>query len=144
MGALMTRSWRSWQATGPLAATLFGRLGPGSDQTASPGAYSGRLFVLADRFCISACEDFVMPFKETGRGVVIGETTDGSSGNPFRADLGDGMRVSVGAVRYRFPDGRPFEGVGILPDVTVERRIEDSQRNDDPVIDRARSLASSQ
>src|SRR5262249_18595493 len=41
MDALMNRSWRSWQATGPLATTLFGRLRTGSDQAPSPGAYSG-------------------------------------------------------------------------------------------------------
>jgi carboxyl-terminal processing protease len=83
-----------------------------------------------------------MPFKETGRAVVIGETTQGSSGNPYRADLGNGMRVSIGAVRYRFPDGRPFEGIGIVPDVPVELKVADLQNGRDAVLARAQELAS--
>ena len=86
-------------------------------------------------------EDFVMPFRENHRAVVIGERTQGSSGNPYRADLGDGMRVAIGAVRYRFPDGRRFEGIGIDPDVLVDLRIADLQSGRDTVLERARELA---
>jgi carboxyl-terminal processing protease len=101
------------------------------------------LFLLVDRFCGSACEDFVMPFKDTGRGVLVGETTQGSSGNPYRADLGDGISVAVGAKRYRFPDGQPFEGVGIAPDVLVERRISSIAAGRDDVLDRVQLLTAS-
>jgi C-terminal processing protease CtpA/Prc len=41
--------------------------------------HQGRIYLLVDRFCGSACEDFVMPFKDTRRGV-IGETTAGAPG----------------------------------------------------------------
>ena len=82
-----------------------------------------------------------MPFKTTGRGVVIGETTDGSSGNPYRAELGDGMRIRVGAIRYRFPDGRPFEGVGIEPDVPIGLAVADLRSGRDAVLERALELA---
>jgi carboxyl-terminal processing protease len=99
------------------------------------------VFVVVDRFCVSACEDFVMPFKTTGRGTVIGELTQGSSGNPRRVDLGNGMRVSIGAMRYRFPDGSAFEGVGIAPDVPIERRIADITANRDAALERAQQLA---
>src|SRR5262249_2605768 len=112
-------------------------------QTPQAGAYTGRVVVLIDRFCLSACEDFVMPFKATGRGTLVGETTYGSSGNPYRADLGNGMRLSVGAVRYRFPDGSPFEGIGIAPDVVVERRIADVAAGRDAALERAQALAES-
>ena len=81
-----------------------------------------------------------MPFKDTGRGVIVGETTQGSSGNPYRADLGSGMRVAIGAVRYRFPDGRPFEGVGIVPDVAIERRVSDIVAARDAVLERVKEL----
>jgi len=82
-----------------------------------------------------------MPFKETGRAVVTGETTQGSSGNPYRADLGNGMRVAIGAVRYRFPDGRPFEGVAITPDVPIEMSVADLRSNRDAALGRAEQLA---
>jgi carboxyl-terminal processing protease len=82
-----------------------------------------------------------MPFKDTGRAVIIGEMTQGSSGNPYRADLGNGMSMAVGAVRYRFPDGTDFEGVGIAPDVTVERTLLGIINNRDAVLERAEELA---
>jgi carboxyl-terminal processing protease len=77
-----------------------------------------------------------MPFKVTGRGVVVGETTQGSSGNPYRADIGFGISVAIGAKRYRFPDGTAFEGVGIVPDVPVERRVMDVVAGRDAVLER--------
>jgi C-terminal processing protease CtpA/Prc len=40
------------------------------------------------------------------------------------------MSVVVGVMRYRFPDGSAFEGVGIAPDVVVERRIVGSSSRD--------------
>lgn len=149
IGALMNRPWRTWHETTPQHIALFDAQGippiqavRGSRlQSPSSDAYGGRLFLLVDRFCGSACEDFVMPFKDTGRAVIIGEMTQGSSGNPYRADLGNGMSMAVGAVRYRFPDGTDFEGVGIAPDVTVERTLLGIINNRDAVLERAEELA---
>jgi carboxyl-terminal processing protease len=149
IGALMNQPWRTWQATTPQLIALFDAQGLAPIQASrssrvqppSRDAFQGRLFLLVDRFCGSACEDFVMPFKDTSRAVVVGETTQGSSGNPYRTDLGFGMRIAIGAVRYRFPDGAPFEGVGIAPDVMVERRIADIVAARDAVLERARQLA---
>ena len=132
IAALVNKPWRTWQGW----ANRESR-----EQSPAANAYSGHLFILADRFCQSACEDFVMPFKDTRRGVVIGETTTGSSGNPYREELGDGMRVRIGAMRYRFPDGRPFEGIGIEPDVEVPRTVADLRSGRDAILERALTLA---
>jgi carboxyl-terminal processing protease len=129
--ALMNKPWRTWQATNRESR----------EQSPAADAFGGRLFLLVNRFCGSACEDFVMPFKDTHRAVLIGETTQGSSGDPYRTDLGDGMRVTVGAVRYRFPDGRPFEGIGIEPDIPVALKIADVRSGRDTILDRALVLA---
>jgi carboxyl-terminal processing protease len=150
ISALMNRPWRSWMESSfqriPLIDAMIvplqlhiGRENP--EQQPSADAYSGRVFILADRYCVSACEDFVMPFKSTGRGTVVGELTHGSSGNPYRADLGNGMRISIGAMRYRFPDGSAFEGVGIAPDIAIERRIADIVAGRDAPLERAIELA---
>ena len=154
ISALMNRPWRSWIESSPARLVLLDAMIGGADgfallqvgrenvvQPPAADAYSGRVFVLADRFCVSACEDFVMPFKTTGRGTIIGELTQGSSGNPRRVDLGNGMRVSIGAIRYRFPDGSAFEGVGIAPDVPIERRIADIVANRDAALERAQQLS---
>jgi carboxyl-terminal processing protease len=150
IAALMNRPWRTWQEVLSHGVALGARTIPPTftvresrPQTPTPGAYAGQLFLLVDRFCGSACEDFVMPFKDTGRGVLVGETTQGSSGNPYRADLGEGISVAVGAKRYRFPDGQPFEGVGIAPDVLDERRISNIAAGRDHVLERVQLLTAS-
>ena len=95
-------------------------LTPGALHPPSPGAYKGKVFVVTDGFCNSACEDFVEPFKASGRGVLVGEATNGSSGQPYFYDFGNGMSFRVSTKRYMMPDGSPFEGVGIRPDVPVD------------------------
>jgi carboxyl-terminal processing protease len=149
IAALMNRPRPWWQESTPQHIALLEAQGVPPFRTSrdflplppSNDAYAGRLVLLVDRFCGSACEDFVMPFKSTGRATVVGETTQGSSGNPYRTDLGSGMSVAVGAVRYRFPDGSPFEGIGIEPDVSVERRLADVVSNRDVVLARGEELA---
>jgi len=133
--ALQTRPWRTWQQLAP--ERIQSRT-----QSPSANAFAGRVFLLVDRFCGSACEDFVMPFKDNHRALLIGEVTQGSSGNPYRADLGHGIRMAIGAVRYAFPDGAPFEGVGIRPDIQIDRRLVDIVNGRDAVLERAQRLVS--
>ncbi len=45
--------------------------------------YSGELFILTDGDCTSACEDFVMPFKDNGRAKIVGGTTVGARNGVF-------------------------------------------------------------
>lgn len=92
-----------------------------------------------DARCTSACEDFVLPFAVTHRAVLVGERTAGSTGQPWMHDFGDGVRVSVGAEWAFFPDGRPFEGVGVAPDVEVVPTIEDLKAGRDPALERAQA-----
>ncbi len=60
-----------------------------------------------------------MPFKDNGRARLIGETTAGSTGQPYMLDLGNGMMAMIGSKREMFPDGSRFEGVGIKPDIEI-------------------------
>jgi len=146
---LMDREWRGWSTTTPVQVAIDRARGAPLAQrrTESPrsqprkGAYAGRLLLLVDRFTCSACEDFVMPFKDNGRAEIIGEATEGSSGQPFFFDFGNGMSLLVGAARHTFPDGSPFESVGITPTIPVEPRIADVKNGVDPVLGRAKELA---
>ena len=153
--ALMDRPWRTWQQATPqrialseaqeglaLRLELSRKFEIASKEVpAETDAFRGRVILLVDRYTGSAAEDFVMPFKTTGRGILVGETTQGSSGQPYRLDLGNGMGLMVGSVRYRFPDGAPFEGIGITPDVPVEPRIADVRDGRDSVLQKAEELA---
>lgn len=117
-------------------------LSPSQFHAPVDGAYKGRVFLLVDGFCSSACEDFVLPFKTSGRGVLIGEPTSGSSGQPYYFDFGNGMSFRVSSKRYYLPDGKPFEGVGLAPDVPLRPSLEDLKAGRDPVVAKALDLAS--
>ncbi|MGC1106862.1 MAG: S41 family peptidase [Candidatus Acidiferrales bacterium] len=106
----------------------------------NPTAYQGKVLLLVDGGCASACEDFVEPFKDNHRALLIGETTEGTSGLPYFYDFGNGMSVRIAVKREYFPDGSEFEGVGIKPDVEVQTSIDDLRHGRDAVLERALGL----
>jgi carboxyl-terminal processing protease len=103
--------------------------------------YTGKLIVLADQNCASACEDFLMPLKVTGRATIIGDVTYGSSGQPKIISYGNGMTLKVSAKRMIFGDGTPFEGVGIKPDIELVPTVQQLTAHIDPVLAKALELA---
>ncbi len=106
-----------------------------------PTAYKGKVIVLVDGGCVSACEDLIEPFKDNGRAILVGETTEGSSGLPFFYDFHNGMSVKIAVKRDYLPDGTEFEGIGIKPDIEVSPSIEDLKHGRDIVLERATELA---
>jgi hypothetical protein len=112
-------------------------------ETVSPSQpiFHGRLIILIDGGCISACEDLIEPFKDNGRATLVGETTQGSAGLPYGYDFHNGMSLKLAVKREYFPDGTEFEGVGIKPDIEVHSTIDDFKNGRDPVLDKALELA---
>lgn len=106
-----------------------------------PNAFRGRVILIVDGGCVSACEELVEPFKESGRGVIVGETTEGSSGLPYVYNFHNGMFLKVSVQRQSFPDGSEFEGVGIKPDVEIHPSISSLKRGEDVVLDKALVVA---
>jgi len=152
---LMDRPYRWWTETVPVnvpflqmkaeqgqdAYGMFKQshmLWPSAPQQPPKEHFAHTLLILADAGCMSACEDFVMPFKDSYRALIVGETTAGSSGQPYRLDLGNGLLLFVGAKREVFPDGAQFEGVGIRPDMDVTPTVEDLRQGKDTVLEAAR------
>jgi carboxyl-terminal processing protease len=117
---------------------------PGSVVQPDHPIYAGPIFVLAGEGCASACEDFLMPLKTTGRATIIGQKTQGTSGQPFLYNFGNGMLFRVSSKRMYLPDGSQFEGLGIQPDVKINRTITDWKGGKDPEFDRALELAKQQ
>ena len=114
---------------------------PGTLNMPRDPVYEGELFLLADFGCASACEDFLLPFKQSGRAVIIGQRTRGSTGQPYLYEFENGMSFRVSSKRVYFPDGSPFEGVGIVPDIEVRQTAGDVKAGRDVVLDRALELA---
>lgn len=146
---LVDRPYRTWAATTPRHTGLNIAKGyahedlaiPSETRDAATGHFGGRLIILVDRETASAAEDFLMPFKDNGRATIAGETTAGSSGQPFYKDLGYGMRLWVSAKRQTFPNGNQFEGIGITPDIAFEMKRDHVTSENDALLALAMTLA---
>jgi carboxyl-terminal processing protease len=151
--ALMNQPYRWWAEIGPQEKDRLANPNR-PDQETSGGmipqppvnfrqtdpqadAYPGKLIILVDRATWSAAEDFVMPFKDNQRAVIIGETSGGSTGQPYFHSFENGMLFSIGARRVYWPDGAPFEGLGVQPDITISPRREDLYGGRDLVLQEA-------
>ena len=153
LAALMNRPYRGWPEATPASplpqprpATLQSVDGkpvpsqralvswPATMAEPATDAYGRQLILLIDGGCAGACEDFVMPFKDNARAVLIGEPTRGRTGSVMREDLGDGMQAWISTSAVSFPNGAPLTIAGIAPDVAVAPGISDLKAGLDPVI----------
>lgn len=114
--------------------------GPVHDRVVQPNKarpqYRGKVAVLVGPVVISSCESFVLMMKQIPGCVLVGEPTQGSSGNPKPYDLGNGVTVYLPSWKDLLPDGTCLEGVGIAPDVLVKVRPPEIM-DKDPVIEAA-------
>ena len=102
--------------------------------------YAGPVVVLIGPRTFSAAEDFVVAFDVLDRGLLVGERTAGSTGQPLMFKLPGGGFARVCVKRDEYPDGRRFVGIGIAPDVEVEPTLADVRAGRDPVMERAVAL----
>jgi carboxyl-terminal processing protease len=103
-------------------------------------AYRGRLIVLIDHGSHSAAEVFAKTVQETGRGIVVGETSGGEvvAGGTYKLPSGFSLHLAI--MDYHSVKGVRLEGVGVQPDVPVAFTAKDFRENKDPVLDRVRQL----
>lgn len=147
---LMDRPYRWFEESTPVNIGLLkyqGQLGShseliwyGDGGQPDQDPYRGAVYILVDGGCFSACEDFVMPFKDNHRATILGERTAGSTGQPFSRGFGNGMGISLSTKREFLPDGSEFEGVGIAPDVEIQTTVDDLRTGHDPVLEKAYEL----
>ena len=104
--------------------------------------FNGNLYILTDRYVNSAAEDFLVGFKDNNRATIIGEPTNGSTGQPYYKTYFNSVNVSIGMKIAFFPDGSPFEGIGILPDIEINPSLDDYLTGTDRVLDYTIDLAS--
>lgn len=107
----------------------------------SDNHYKGEVIILTDRFSCSACEDFVMQFKDNQGATIIGEITAGSTGQPYIFYPLEDICIGIGSISAIFPDGRNFEGVGILPDIEINYQKEDLVAGKDRILEKAVEIA---
>jgi carboxyl-terminal processing protease len=106
-------------------------------QPQNDSGYRNPVVVLAGPNTFSAAEDFLMYWKNSGRGLLIGEPSGGSTGQPVYFRLPGGGSARVCTKRVMFPDGREWVGKGICPDILVHPSLADIKAGKDIVLDKA-------
>jgi len=131
-----TREYLPAQASWGMPESWF----QGDTVTVEPSAkkrYAGPLVVLTGPNTMSTSEDFLVPLDYSGRALLIGETTAGSTGNPVSVVLPGGGILRVCSKRDTYPDGREFVGYGIEPDIPVQPTVAGIRANRDEVLEKA-------
>jgi carboxyl-terminal processing protease len=99
--------------------------------------FAGPVAVLIGPRTFSAAEDFVVSFDAMKRGILVGQRTAGSTGQPLFFKLPGGGSARICVKRDTYPDGREFVGIGIAPQIEVAPTVADIRAGRDPVIEAA-------
>ena len=102
--------------------------------------YTGKLMVLVNEITQSHAECVSMAFRAGVNTTIIGSTTAGADGNVSNIDLPGGLQTHFSGLGTYYPDGRPAQRVGIIPDVWCEPTIEGIREGKDELLEMAIKL----
>jgi carboxyl-terminal processing protease len=79
------------------------------------------LVVLQDRRSASAAELLAVALQEHGRAQILGEASFGKGTVQEVIGIPDGSLLTLTVARYYSPKDRKIDGLGVEPDVSLER-----------------------
>jgi C-terminal processing protease CtpA/Prc len=100
------------------------------------GPFRGPVVVLTSPNTASAAEDFVVALHAAKRARIVGQRTNGSTGQPLFIGLPGGGKARICTKRDTYPDGRDFVGIGVIPDVEVGPSRKDIAAGRDAVLEK--------
>jgi C-terminal processing protease CtpA/Prc len=78
-----------------------------------------------------------MAFRSVPGALVVGSTTAGADGNVSPIPLPGGLQALISGLGVFYPDGKPTQQVGIVPDIVVHPTIEGIRAGRDEVLEAA-------
>ena len=100
--------------------------------------YDKSVIVLTNERCFSACDTFVDSFSSNKIGKILGTQTGGGTGYPIKVKLPYDLGYIQFSVLQGWSNyGRLIEGIGTIPDITLEESLVDLVNNRDGVLSRA-------
>lgn len=114
----------------------FHWLDPVSVKPARPH-YNGKVVILVDEASMSQSEYTTMALRASPHAMVIGSTTAGADGDVSQFALPGGMKTMISGIGVFYPDKKPTQRIGILPDVEVKPTIAGIRSGRDEVLEEA-------
>lgn len=102
--------------------------------------YTGRVVVLVNEETQSQAEYTSMAFRAGPRTTIIGSTTAGADGNVSTIWLPGGLRTMISGIGVFYPDKRPTQRIGIVPDIEVPVTAAGIRAGKDELLERAVAL----
>lgn len=99
--------------------------------------YSGKIVILVDEMSLSQSEYTAMAFRSAPNATVVGSTTAGADGNVSRVPLPGGLDSRISGIGVFYPDKKPTQRIGIVPDIEARPTIEGIRNGRDEVVEAA-------
>jgi hypothetical protein len=96
-----------------------------------------RVVVLVDETSVSQSEYTAMAFRAASGALVVGSTTAGADGNVSLIPLPGSLRGAMSGIGVFYPDRRPTQRIGIIPDIEVRPTIAGLRGGRDEVLEAA-------
>ncbi len=97
--------------------------------------YFGKVVILVDEISQSQSEYTTMALRAVSGAVVVGSTTAGADGNYSAITLPGGLSTGISGLGVFYPDGRPTQRIGIVPDVSVVPTVQGLRDGRDEVLE---------
>ena len=102
------------------------------------------LVVLINQNSASSAEITAGAIRDAGVGLLVGTKSFGKGTVQCFLPLGDGSALKLTTAHYRTPQGREIHGIGIVPDVVVDKPVDSIGNAQDPQLARALELVEGQ
>lgn len=99
--------------------------------------YAGKIVILVDETSMSQAEYTSMAFRAVPGSVVVGSMTSGADGNVSQLALPGGLNTMLSGIGVFYPDKKPTQRVGIIPDIVVKPTIAGISADRDEVLEEA-------
>ena len=104
--------------------------------------YKGRIIILVNEVTQSQAEYSCMALQAAYKKVtIIGSQTAGADGDVTGISIPGGIETAFSGHGVHYPDGRPTQGIGIVPDIKISPTINGIKKGRDEVLERAIEFA---
>jgi len=125
----------------PLTATMQDQLWQ-IPVTPNPLQFKGKIIILVNETTQSQAEYSCMVLQAAYKKVtIIGSQTAGADGDVTGISIPGGIQTAFSGHGIHYPDGRPTQGIGIVPDIKFSPTIKGIKEGRDEVLEKAIEFA---